>query len=176
MLAPSIVVLEDVDLIAEERERNHCPAALLALLNEMDGLGSRDEVMFLMTTNRPEIHESALAARPGRIDQAIAFPLPDEGRRRRLFEVYGRGLDLSAMDVGRWVAQTGGVSPAFIEELLRKAALLAAERGESSQPLRLSDADMQDAVRDLVYFGVELTQRLLGYQVGRLGYQAGPER
>jgi hypothetical protein len=175
LLAPSVVVLEDVDLIAEEREQNRCPAALLTLLNEMDGLGSRDEVTFLLTTNRPEILEPALSARPGRIDQAIAFPLPDENCRRRLFEVYGRGLDLSAIDVGRWVAQTSGVSPAFIEELLRKAALLAAERGENSRPMRLTDADVQDAVRDLVYFGGELTQKLLGYRTGRLGYQPASE-
>ncbi len=70
MLAPSIVVLEDVDLVAEERERNRCPAVLHELMNEMDGLGSRDEVTFLLTTNRPEILEPALSARPGRIDQA----------------------------------------------------------------------------------------------------------
>ncbi|MCI0458018.1 MAG: AAA family ATPase [Gemmataceae bacterium] len=171
MLAPSIVVLEDVDLVAEDREHNRCPAVLHELLNEMDGLGSRDEVTFLLTTNRPEILEPALAARPGRIDQAIAFPLPDESCRRRLFEVYGRGLDLSVLDLERWVAQTNGVSPAFIEELLRKAALLAAERGESSRPLKLADGDVQDAIRELIYFGGELTQKLLGYRPGRIGYQ-----
>ena len=44
--------------------------------------------------------------------------------------MYGCGLDLTAIDLRRWIAQTDGVSPAFIEELLRKAALTAAERGE----------------------------------------------
>jgi hypothetical protein len=131
LLAPSIVVLEDVDLIAEDREHNRCPVILHELMDEMDGLGPRAEVIFLLTTNRPEILESALSARPGRIDQAVAFPLPDDECRRRLFGVYGRGLDLSTLDLNRWVAQTTGVSPAFIEELLRKATLLAAERGES---------------------------------------------
>ena len=66
------------------------------LMNEMDGLGPQAEVIFLLTTNRPDMLEPALSARPGRIDQAIEFPLPDDGCRRRLFEVYGRGLDLSA--------------------------------------------------------------------------------
>jgi ATPase family associated with various cellular activities (AAA) len=171
MLAPSIVVLEDVDLVAEKREDNRFPTVLHELLNEMDGLGPRDEVTFLLTTNRPEVLEPALAARPGRVDQAIAFPLPDENRRRRLFDVYGRGLDLAAVDVGRWVGQTSGVSPAFIQELLRKAALLAAERGEQSQPLRLSDADLHKGLHELVYFGGELTQKLLGYRTGRVGFQ-----
>ena len=175
MLAPSIVVLEDVDLVAETREQNRCPAVLHELMNEMDGLGPREEVTFLLTTNRPEILEPALSARPGRIDQAIAFPLPDEECRRRLFAVYGRGLELSALDVGRWVGQTSGVSHAFIEELLRKAALMAAERGESSQPMRLIDADVEQALRELIYFGGELTQKLLGYRTGRFGYQPAAE-
>ena len=174
LLAPSIVVLEDVDLVAEDREHNRCPVVLHELMNEMDGLGPRAEVIFLLTTNRPDILEPALSARPGRIDQAVEFPLPDAACRRRLFEVYGRGLDLSGTDVGRWVDQTDGVSPAFIEELLRKAALMAAERGEKSQPLRLTDADLQDALRELVYFGGELTQKLLGYRPPRIGYAAGP--
>lgn len=172
MLAPSIVVLEDVDLVAEDREHNRCPVMLHALMNEMDGLGSRDEIMFLLTTNRPEFLEAALSARPGRIDQAIAFPLPDEGCRRRLFELYGQGLDLSAVDLEQWVAQTNGVSPAFIEELLRKATLLAAERGETGQPMKVTDTDIDEAIRELVYFGGELTQKLLGYRVGRMGYQS----
>jgi ATP-dependent 26S proteasome regulatory subunit len=146
------------------------------LLNEMDGLTEREEVTFLLTTNRPEVLEPALSARPGRIDQAVAFPLPDTGCRRRLFEVYGRGLDLTGVDVGRWVAQTDGVSPAFIEELLRKALLMAAERGEVSEPPRLCDADVQEAMRELVHFGGELTQKLLGYRPGRIGYQTAPER
>ena len=171
LLAPSIVVLEDVDLIAENREQNRCPAALHELMNEMDGLGPRAEVIFLLTTNRPEMLETALSARPGRIDQAIAFPLPDDACRRRLFEVYGRGLDLSSLDLDRWVAQTSGASPAFIEELLRKSTLLASERGESASPLRLTDVDIQNAIRELIYFGGELTQKLLGYRSSRIGYQ-----
>jgi cell division protease FtsH len=173
LLAPSIVVLEDVDLVAEDRERNRCATFLHQLLNEMDGVGEREQVTFLLTTNRPETLETALAARPGRVDQAVFFPLPDEACRRKLFEVYGRGLELAGIDLARWVAQTDGVSPAFIEELLRKAALTAAERGETSRPLRLRDEDIQDAVRDLVQFGGELTQKLLGYRTGRFGFQ-GP--
>ena len=57
--------------------------------------------------------------------------------------------------------------------MLRKAALLAAERGEDSQPLRLTDLDVQNAVRELVVFGGELTQKLLGYRTGRFGLAAG---
>ena len=175
LLAPSIVIMEDVDLVAEDRERNRCAAILHELLNEMDGIGERDQVTFLLTTNRPEALEPALAARPGRVDQAVYFPLPDEECRRRLFGVYGRGLDLAAINLTRWVGQTDGVSPAFIEELLRKAALTAAERGEASRPMQVREEDVQGAVRDLVQFGGELTQKLLGYRTGRFGFQTNTE-
>jgi AAA+ superfamily predicted ATPase len=173
LLAPSIVVLEDVDMLAEDRQTNPSPNALHELLNEMDGIGAQDEVTFLLTSNRPEVLEPALSGRPGRIDQAIAFPLPDEPARRRLFEVYGRGLDLGKLDVDTWVRQTAGTSPAFIAELLRKASLFAAERSGATEMLQLTHDDVHRALNELVLFGGELTQRLLGYRHLRIGYQSG---
>ena len=172
LLAPSLVVLEDVDLIAQERSDNNCPVVLHELLDEMDGLGTQAECVFLLTTNRPDVLEPALSARPGRIDQALEFPLPEAAARQRLFDVYSRGLDLASVQVAEWVRRTDGVSPAFIEELLRKAALMAAERGATGDPLPVTEADVQSAVDELVLFGGELTQRLLGYRTGKLGFQA----
>jgi hypothetical protein len=169
LLAPALVLLEDVDLIGEDRAHNRCPTLLHELMDEMDGLGPQADCVFLLTTNRPEALEPALSARPGRVDQAVEFPLPDEECRRRLFALYGRGLDLGAVELERWIEQTRGVSPAFIEELLRKAALLAAERGETTVPLPLRDDDVEQALGELIYFGGELTQRLLGYRT--LGYR-----
>ena len=80
MLQPSLVVLEDVDLVAEERTPAESSAAntvLFELLNQMDGLAEDADVIFLLTTNRPDLLEPALASRPGRVDQAIEIPLPD---------------------------------------------------------------------------------------------------
>jgi hypothetical protein len=164
LLAPSLVLLEDVDLIAKSREESGNSAMLQDLMDEMDGLGPKADVIFLLTTNRPEVLEQALSARPGRVDQAIEFPLPNEDCRRRLFALYGEGLNLSALDLPRWIAKTDGVSPAFIAELLRKATLLAAERGEENEPMRLTDSDVDQAMEELICFGGELTQKLLGYR------------
>lgn len=127
-LAPSMVVLEDVDLIAEHWGQPFPPTGplLFELLNEMDGLRNDCDVIFALTTNRPDILEPALAARPGRIDLAVELPLPDADGRRRLFELYARGLELAGTDLGDIVRRTDGVSPAYVKELLRKAALLAA--------------------------------------------------
>lgn len=164
LLQPSIVVLEDVDLVAEERLLS--PAAcftplLFELLNQMDGLAEDVDVLFVLTTNRPDILEPALAARPGRVDQAICIPLPDAGCRRRLFELYSRGLPHRVPDWDKYVGQTEGVSPAFIRELLRQAALFAADDGAD---LVMEERHLDEALHELVVQGGELTRILLGAQ------------
>jgi len=161
VLQPSIVVLEDVDLIAEERTREGaCAAVLFELLNQMDGLSNDADVLFLLTTNRPDILEPALASRPGRIDQAIEIPLPDAECRRRLFELYGRGLTLRLTELDRFIAKTEGASAAFIRELLRKAALFAAD--EMLDNPVVTDRHVDEALHELVVAGGELTKSLLG--------------
>ncbi len=165
-LAPAVVVLEDVDLVGLERSRNeHTAPLLFELLNEMDGLSDDSDVVFILSTNRPEWLEPALAARPGRIDQAIEFPLPDADCRRRLVELYGRGLEMQLDDaqLTDMVARTEGASPAFIRELLRKAALLAAEAtpNETTAPV-VTDEHLRAALFNIVREGGDLTKKLLG--------------
>jgi hypothetical protein len=170
-LQPSIVVLEDVDLIAEERTKGGagCSTPLLfELLNEMDGLSDDVDVLFLLTTNRPELLEPALAARPGRVDQAIEIPTPDEACRRRLFELYGHGLKLEVADLSRFIVRTEGASAAFIRELLRRAALLAAGEVVAEQ-IVVTDQHLDNALHDLVIQGGDLTKSLLGFQ-SRMGF------
>jgi hypothetical protein len=165
LLEPSIVILEDVDLVAEERTRPgaDCLPLLFELLNEMDGLAEDTDVVFLLTSNRPDLLEPALAARPGRVDQAIEIPLPDQEGRRRLFELYARGLTVRAQEMDRLVARTEGVSGAFIRELFRKAAVLAAD-GDGA--LVVEDRHLESALHDLVVAGGELTRSLLGARRG----------
>ena len=161
-LQPAIVILEDVDLIAEERTQpgQGCSSPLLfELLNQMDGLGDDADVLFLLTTNRPDILEPALAARPGRIDQAIEVPLPDAECRRRLLQLYSEGLRIGEVDLEQIVQRTGGASAAFIRELMRKAALFAAD--EASETVENSHFDT--ALHELVVDGGALTQKLLGF-------------
>jgi ATP-dependent 26S proteasome regulatory subunit len=160
-LAPSMVVLEDVDLIAEERTmrgRNANHSLLFELLNEMDGLRDDTDVIYVLTTNRPDLLEPALALRPGRVDLTVELPIPDAAGRRRLFELYGRGVDSSDVDWEPYVDRCAGVSPAYIKELLRQACLRAAEAG---RPTRLQTADVDAAIDDLAAGG-ELAQRMLG--------------
>jgi ATP-dependent 26S proteasome regulatory subunit len=163
ILQPSIVILEDVDLVAEERTRPGaaCTALLFELLNEMDGLADDADVLFLLTTNRPDILEPALASRPGRIDQAIEVPLPDTTCRRRIFQFYARGLTLRLRELESFVGRTEGVSAAFIRELIRKAALFAADEGSE---IAIEDRHLEEALHELVVDGGELTKTILGVQ------------
>ena len=102
---------------------------LFELLNEMDVLAEDADVIFALTTNCPDLLEPALAARPGRIDQAVEIPLPDADCRRWLLDLYGEGLDLHLEDPRPIIDRTEGVSASFIKELLRRATLFAAEDG-----------------------------------------------
>ncbi len=166
MLAPATVILEDVDLIGTQRHMQtvDANALLFELLNQMDGLADDTDVLFILTTNRPDILEPALASRPGRIDQAIEVPLPDAACRRRLVALYGRGLQLEITGMEGLIERTAGVSAAFIRELLRKAAVFAAEEdGES--PLAVRDRHIEEALIELLVSGGALTQSLLGAKV-----------
>lgn len=163
-LQPATVILEDVDLIAEERERQQpgCGVLLFELLNQMDGIAEDADILFVLTTNRPDILEPALAARPGRIDQAVEVPLPDADGRRRLIELYANGLTLEVEDLDALVRRSEGVSGAFIRELLRKAALLAIDDGDGDSDIVVRDEQLDEAFRELVIVGGDLTRALLG--------------
>jgi ATPase family associated with various cellular activities (AAA) len=168
VLQPSVVVIEDVDLIAEDRGlRTGQHPLLFQLLNEMDGLGEDIDVTFLLTTNRPDLLESALAARPGRIDHAAELPVPDAEARRKLLALYQGGLKLDLTDPDAVIKRTEGVTAAFVKELLRRAALLAAEDApsedpDSPAPLRVTDAHLSTALDQLLDVRSRLTRTLLG--------------
>lgn len=162
LLQPSMVVMEDVDLIARDRKdmNSVCEEVLLnKLLNEMDGLKEDADILFVLTTNRPETLEAALASRPGRIDQAIEFPLPDSDGRRKLVELYAQGVSLDAQCVDEIVSRTDGVSAAFIKELVRRIVQYHIERnGDGS----INHGDIDSALDEMLFRGGLLNLKLLG--------------
>lgn len=175
-LQPSMVVVEDVDLIAEQREsRGGQHPLLFQLLNEMDGLGEDVDVAFLLTTNRADLLEPALAQRPGRVDHAAELPLPDADARRRLMRLYQHELVLELTSPEDVVGRTEGVTASFLKELLRRAAMYAAEDAAASPggaagagaagaagALTVRDAHMNAALDELLDSRNRLTRLLLG--------------
>lgn len=164
-LAPVTLILEDVDLVGTmcDHQTVGANALLFELLNQMDGLSEDADVLFVLTTNRPDVLEPALAARPGRIDQAIEIPLPDTECRERLLDLYARGIDLRITDRQSLIARTNGVSAAFMRELLRRATIMSVEKTDNdAHPILVTDEHINAALNDLTIAGGSLTQRLLG--------------
>jgi hypothetical protein len=162
LLQPALVVIEDADLIARERtERDSaCDEVMLnRLLNEMDGLRERADVFFILTTNRPDTLEPALANRPGRIDQTIEFPLPNEELRIRLIALYAKNMAVSAGLMNELARRTDGASPAFIKELLRRIAQHHIEANGSGD---VSRDNVEAALHEMLFSGGVLNTRLLG--------------
>jgi cell division protease FtsH len=158
-LAPSLLVLEDVDLVAGERTMTgHGGPLLFELLNELDGMADDADIAVVLTSNRPELLEPALAARPGRVDLAVEIPLPDADCRRRLFELYARGMTLELADRETVITRTNGVTASFFRELLRQALLEAVEHDSGV----VRDEHVMAGLERLLSTTNEMTRVLLG--------------
>ena len=137
-----------------------CEEVLLnKLLNEMDGLREDADILFLLTTNRPEALEAALASRPGRVDQAIEFPLPDDEGREKLVRLYSQGVEVPQEVVEAVVRRTDRVSAAFIKELMRRSVQFHLERSDSG---RIELPDVEAALEEMLFSGGSLNRKLLG--------------
>ncbi len=156
-MAPSIVVLEDVDLVAAERGTFGLQPLLFEILDALDGLDGDADVAFVLTTNRADILEPALAARPGRVDLAVQIALPDRAARRALFRMYARDLPLGASAVDAAADRAEGVTASFAKELMRRVVLRATleGRGVTDDDLDASLTAMLEAAEGIsaVLFG-----------------------
>ncbi|MBV9605376.1 MAG: ATP-binding protein [Solirubrobacterales bacterium] len=162
-LQPAVMVLEDVDLVAEHRGFGPGSSPILFdLLDAMDGAAADADLLFVLTTNRADLLEPALAARPGRVDVAIEIALPDAEGRERLLALYGRSLplQLSEAETREVVERTEGVTASFVKELLRRA-MLEALHDNASEPT-VTSAHTARALDDLLDADQTLTRSLLG--------------
>jgi hypothetical protein len=189
LLQPSIVILEDVDLIAPDRSFGPMGTnpLLFEVLNQIDGLGDDVNVTFLLTTNRVDILERALAERPGRIDAAVEISPPDADGRTRLLRLYGAGLGIDAFtdqDLGPTITATEGKTATYLREVVRRAALTSAER-QPDGALRVDATTLEEAATALLDDRAALTRALLGgaeqpdaepplVTPGRSGYVTAP--
>jgi ATPase family associated with various cellular activities (AAA) len=179
-LQPSVVVLEDVDLVAEDRSMGpRSSPVLFDLLDAMDGAAADADLLFLLTTNRADLLEPALAARPGRVDVAVEVVLPDAAARERLLALYGRGvpLALTAEDIATAVERTEGTTASFLRELIRRSVLESLHDGtarpdEHAVPT-VTGAHLARALDDLLDSAQGVTRTLLGVGVDPATLPAG---
>ena len=129
--APCVLFFDELDSIAIQRGNGIGDAGgaadrvLNQLLTEMDGLSSKKTIFVIGATNRPDIIDPALL-RPGRLDQLIYIPLPDESSRLQIFKACLRKSPVSKdVDLTALAKLTGGFSGADITEICQRACKYA---------------------------------------------------
>ncbi|SHH35426.1 CDC48 family AAA ATPase [Halobaculum gomorrense] len=144
--APTIIFFDEIDAIATERGRNSGDSGVSErvvsqLLTELDGLETLEDVVVIATTNRPDLIDSALL-RPGRLDRHVHVPVPDEGGRRRIFEVHTQHKPLADdVDLDTLARRTDGYVGADIEAVCREASMNASrEFIQSVSPEEVDDS------------------------------------
>lgn len=152
--APSIIFIDELDSIGRTRGtglgggHDEREQTLNQILAELDGFASRDAVVVLAATNRPDVLDPALL-RPGRFDRHVTLNLPDMTARRAILDIHARELPLQdPEDLDIMAAGTPGFSGADLKNLLNEAAINAARRSAS----KITRQDLGDA-RDKVIMG-----------------------
>ncbi|XP_058740743.1 cell division cycle protein 48 homolog [Vicia villosa] len=129
--APCVLFFDELDSIATQRASSVGDAGgaanrvLNQLLIEMDGVSAKKTVFIIGATNRPDIIDPALL-RPGRLDQVIYIPLPDEDSRHQIFKACLRKSPISQdVDIRALAKYTQGFSGADITEICQRACKYA---------------------------------------------------
>ncbi|KAL9540668.1 hypothetical protein MBANPS3_009552 [Mucor bainieri] len=131
--APAIIFLDETEAIVGKRNMGHGGSSgdsvqervLSTLLNEMDGVESADSVLVVGATNRPDMLDAALM-RPGRFDQAVYVPPPDEAARVEILKIHTKQMPLSSdVDLLAIAARTNYYTGADLQNVCREAAMEA---------------------------------------------------
>ena len=131
--APCIIFIDEIDAVARRRGtgmgggHDEREQTLNQLLVEMDGFGVNEGIIVMAATNRVDILDPAIL-RPGRFDRKVMVGRPDVKGREEILSVHAKGKPLSEEIDLRQIAQTtAGFTGADLENLLNKAAIIAAK-------------------------------------------------
>lgn len=131
MAAPCVLFFDELDSIAKSRGGSAgdgggaSDRVINQILTEMDGMGAKKNVFIIGATNRPDIIDSAIL-RPGRLDQLIYIPLPDEPSRMSILKANLRKTPISTeIDLEYLAKVTHGFSGADLTEICQRACKLA---------------------------------------------------
>src|SRR5437764_415993 len=131
--APSIIFIDEVDAVGRQRgssinSNDEREQTLNQLLVEMDGFDTRQAVVVIAATNRPDGLDKALL-RPGRFDRRVTVERPDWNGRLAILQIHSRYVPLARdLDLVRIARATPGMVGADLANLVNEAALLAARR------------------------------------------------
>jgi cell division protease FtsH len=135
--APCIIFMDEIDAVGRHRGsgvgggHDEREQTLNQLLVEMDGFDTREGVILIAATNRPDVLDKALL-RPGRFDRRVVLELPDVKGRLEILKVHARKIKIDpSVNLNDIARNTPGASGADLENILNESALLAARRGRS---------------------------------------------
>ncbi|MFN3596007.1 MAG: CDC48 family AAA ATPase [Rubricoccaceae bacterium] len=129
-VAPTVIFLDEIDALAPARGGSFGEPAVTervvnTILAEMDGLEELQGVVVIGATNRPTLLDPALL-RPGRFDEIVYVPVPDEAGRLRILQIQTARMPLAEdVDLAALARRTERFSGADLEGLVRRAGLLA---------------------------------------------------
>ena len=160
--APCIIFIDEIDAVGRHRGaglgggHDEREQTLNQLLVEMDGFDTKEGVILIAATNRPDVLDSALL-RPGRFDRQIVVDRPDVRGREGILKVHTKKIPL-AKDINLEVLAKGtpGLSGADLANLVNEAALLAARKNRN----QVTMVDFEEA-KDKVMMGMERKTMLI---------------
>jgi len=132
-LAPTIVFFEDADVYLGQRGTMEASGGILTeLMNRLDGIVPIRGVVTGLSSNRPEVLESALIRRPGRFDMVLELGPPDDEGRLKLLRKYFKkpNVESGAIEKLSQDERIHGMEPCKLEEIVRRSVLQAIEKGD----------------------------------------------
>lgn len=151
-LSPTLLVLEDIDYIAEDRSNGSGMAWMtIELMNRLDGLEEMNGVITIATTNLIEKLENAVKNRPGRFDKVITIPEPDASCRKKMIQKFTEKFSIKEVNVDALVKKTKGMLGSYIKHLCEYAAILAIEESsfDSEEIAIITEKHFEEALSEI---------------------------
>ena len=150
--APAIIFLDELDAVGRSRfagiggGHDEREQTLNQMLVELDGFESKEGIILIGATNRPDVLDTALL-RPGRFDRRINVPVPDIKGRLEILQVHGKKVKLTAdTDLSVIARHTPGFTGADLANIVNEAAILAAKKEQKSVDLK----DLEEAIEKMI--------------------------
>ena len=150
-VAPTVIFIDELDSLVPARgsgggEPQVTERVVNTILAEMDGLEELQSVVVIGATNRPNLVDPALL-RPGRFDELVYVGLPSRDGRERILGIQTGKMPLAGdVDLGRVADRTEGYTGADLEDVVRRAGLVALRR--STEAAQVTAADFDAALVD----------------------------
>jgi len=160
--APCLLFVDEIDAVGRHRfagiggGHDEREQTLNQLLVEMDGFDTKEGVILIAATNRPDVLDPALL-RPGRFDRQVTVPSPDLKGREEILRVHAKIVKLAAgIDFSVIARRTPGFVGADLANVINEAALLAARHNQTQVEMR----DLEEAI-ERVIAGPERKSRMI---------------